>query len=183
MTMHGRARVTALLLVAAACSPSQPDDANVARGRGLKRANVEPRAEAAMIDAATRAAFDVGPGLVLMLHPRRLARQAGYEGGDAVPADVLTALRALGAVRGTCEPMRDAPRNTPRCNVRDAGYVIRTSEPLRAAGDTAQLYFAAERFGPATGTRPEALRFEKVYQLVGTGTSWRVVREARVKTE
>lgn len=178
-----RRHLAAALLVAAACGPATPDDANVARGRGLLVMQVPPATEAAMVDAAARASFDVGPGLVLLLHPRRLARQAGYDGGDVVPPAVVTALLARGTVRGSCEPMRDAPRNTPRCNVRDAGYIIRASQPLRAAGDTAQLYFAAERFGPATGARPEALRLEKVYQLVGGGTDWRVVREARVKTE
>lgn len=181
--MSARGMAAALLLAALACGPASSDDANVARGRGLKVLPVAPAAEAAMVDAAARASFDVGPGLVLMLHPRRLPRSAGYEGGDAVPAELATALRTRGTVRGTCEPMRDAPRNTPRCNVREAGYIIRASEPMRAAGDTVQLYFAAERFGAATGTRPEALRLEKVYQLVGAGESWRVVREARVKTE
>jgi hypothetical protein len=63
--------------------------------------------------------------------------------------------------------------------VPESGYIIRGSDVLRVAGDTVELYFAAERFGPATGQRPEALRFEKIYQLVGRGTEWRVVREAR----
>jgi hypothetical protein len=50
-------------------------------------------------------------------------------------------------------------------------------------GDTLELYFAAEAFGSQRGPRPVALRFEKIYQLVRSGASWRVAREARVKTE
>lgn len=131
------------------------------------------------MEAAVRASFDVGPDLVLLLHPRRLPRTAGYEGGDPVPPELVRALLERGVVRGTCEPQRDAPRNTPRCDVPQAGYIIRGSDVLRVAADTVELYFAAERFGPATGQRPEALRFEKIYQLVGRGAAWRVVREAR----
>ena len=178
-----RSNFLSLVLIAVACTSATPDDANITRGRGLKRAELAPHAEAAVIDAAARASFDVGPGLVLMLHPRRLPRTAGYDGGDSVPAPLVAALRDAGVVRGVCEPQRDAPRNTPRCNVREAGYLLQASDLLRTAGDTLELYFAAERFGAATGPRPEALRFEKIYQLVKEGNGWRVIREARVKRE
>jgi hypothetical protein len=173
-------RVALAALFAAACGPAQPDDSNVARGRGLKPAELAPAAVAGIYDAATRAAFDVGPGLVLLAHPRRLARTEGYDGGDSVPSELLRALRRRGVVRGTCDPIRDAPRNTPRCRVREAGYVVRASDGVRVAGDTVQINFAAERFAAATGAKPEALRFEKIYQLVGGGDTWRVAREARV---
>jgi hypothetical protein len=84
-------------------------------------------------------------------------------------------------VRGSCEPKHASPRDTPRCAGAQIGYVVRASEPFRLGGDTIQLNFAAEAFAPATGARPQALRFEKIYQLVGSGTSWRVAREARVR--
>ena len=61
------------------------------------------------------------------------------------------------------------------------GYIIRASDILRVSPDTVEIYYSAERFGAATGQRPEALRFEKIYQLVGGGSNWRVVREARVR--
>lgn len=173
----------AVALLAVACGSGEGDDANVARGRGLKPAGLDPRAEAAILDAAAHAEFEVGPGLVFMLHPRRLPRTAGLEGGDAVPEALVAALRSRGLVRGTCEPQRDAPRNTPRCDLPVAGYLIRPSEVLRAGGDTVQLWMYTEKFGAATGQRPEALRMEKIYQLVGAGDAWRVVREARVKAE
>jgi hypothetical protein len=181
MKMRTVGRRAALAAVfAAACGPAQPDDSDVARGRGLKPAELTPAAEASVYDAATRAAFDVGPGLILLAHPRRLSRTEGYDAGDTLPSVLLRALRSRGVVRGTCDPVRDAPRNTPRCKVPDAGYVVRASDVFRVAADTVQIYFAAERFAAATGAKPEALRFEKIYQLVGGDDAWRVVREARV---
>jgi hypothetical protein len=177
-----RAARTLSLLAAvalAACGGAGDDDANVARGRGLKPAALPPVAEARIYDAAARAAFDVGPDLLLLLHPRRLPRTAGADGGESVPADLVRALRARGVVRGVCDPRRDAPRDTPRCDVERPGYVIRGSDVLRVSPDTVELYFAAEAFGPATGQKPQALRFEKIYQLVGRDAEWRVVREAR----
>jgi len=169
----------ALLL---ACAPAGPDDADVARGRGLKPALLPAAAEAGIYEAAARATFDASSALVLRLHPQRLARTAGWTGGDSTPASLVDALRARGVIAGTCSPERDAPRNTPRCQASDVGYLIRGSEVLRGAGDTVQFYLAAEGYGPATGPRPQALRLEKVYQLVGAGDQWRVVREARART-
>jgi hypothetical protein len=168
--------------VALACSGGGPDDSNVARGRGLTPMPLSPGAEAAVYDAAARASFDVGPDLVLMAHPRRLPRTAGYEGGDTLPPALLQALRERGVVRGTCDPKHSVPLDTPRCGGPLAGYIIRGSPVVRVGGDTIQLNFAAETFAAAAGQRPQALRFEKIYQLVGRGTGWRVVREARVKT-
>lgn len=183
-TLHARqARLAAamLLVLAAACSGGDADDANVARGRKLAPASLAPAAEASVYDAVVRASFDMSPDLVLMLHPRRLPRTAGYEGGDAVPAALVQALRDRGVVHGVCEPKHEAPRDTPRCTGPQAGYVVRASTPFKASGDTIQINFAAEAFAAEKGARPQALRFEKIYQLVGSGSAWRVVREARVK--
>jgi hypothetical protein len=172
------AAVAALLL---GCSSGESDDSNVARGRSLKAATLPVAAQAAVYEEASRAAFDLGPGLVLLIHPLKLPRTAGYAGGDSVPADLIAALRRRSVISGTCTPQRDAPRNTPRCPVNMPGYVVRASDILRVSPDTVEIYYSAERFGAATGQRPEALRFEKIYQLVGSGTTWRVAREARVK--
>ena len=162
-----------------ACGRSDDSDSAITRGRGLKPAELPPASEARVFEAAIRAAFDVGPGLTLMLHPRRLPRTTGYDGGEKVPSDLETALRDRGIVQGTCEPVRDGARNTPHCNSPQAGYLVRGSDILRVSPDTVEIYFAAEKFGAAKGQRPEALRFEKIYQLVGGGTAWRVAREAR----
>lgn len=172
------AAVSGLLL---GCSPSGSADANIARGRGLREATLPVAAQAAIYEQASRAAFDLGPGLVLLIHPLKLPRSAGYSGGDSVPKDLIGALRKRNVVSGTCAPERDDPRNTPRCPVNMPGYIVRASDVLRVSPDTVEIYYSAERFGAATGQRPEALRFEKIYQLVGNGTSWRVAREARVR--
>jgi hypothetical protein len=171
----------ALLVMTLACGDDAPDDSNVARGRGLQPIALVPAAEAAVYEAAARASFDVGPGLVLMAHPRLLPRTAGYDGGDPLPPALLQALRARGVVRGSCDPRHEVPRDTPRCAGSQAGYVIRGSPVMQVGRDTIQLNFAAETFAPERGARPQALRFEKIYQLVGAGTSWRVIREARVR--
>ena len=168
-----------LALGTAACKPVD-DDASVIRGRGLKPATVSADAESRMYEQSIRAAFDVGPDLVLLMHPSRLPRHVGDTTGGPVPAAVIAALRARGVVRGTCVPERESPRDTPRCDFAAPGYVIRGSEVLQVRGDTTELYFSAERFGPAKGAKPEALRFEKVYQLVPAVGGWRVAREARV---
>lgn len=172
------AAVSGLLL---GCSSSGSDDANIARGRGLREATLPVAAQAAIYEQASRAAFDLGPGLVLLIHPLKLPRSAGYSGGDSVAKDLIAALRKRNVVSGTCTPERDDPRNTPRCPVNMPGYIVRASDVLRVSPDTVEIYYSAERFGAATGQRPEALRFEKIYQLVGNGTSWRVAREARVR--
>lgn len=164
-----------------ACSSGEPDDANIARGRGLKVATLPVAAQADIYEQASRAAFDLGPGLVLLIHPQKLPRTAGYAGGDSVPTDLIAALRRSNVVSGTCTPQRDTPRNTPRCPVNMPGYIVRASDILRVSPDTVEIYYSAERFGAATGQRPEALRFEKIYQLVGRGMDWRVAREARVR--
>lgn len=171
----------ATLCLLLACSRDAPDDSGVARGRALPAVTLPPAAEAAVYDAAVRASFDVEPGLILMLHPRRLPRHAGYDGGDPLPPALLDALRDRGVARELCEPKHEAPRDTPRCHGSTPGYVVRATTPFQAAGDTIQINFAAEAFGAATGARPQALRFEKIYQLVGRDSVWSVVREARVR--
>ena len=178
-SVHGAG--AAFLLFVTACSPGGPDDSNIARGRGLEVATLPIAAQAEVYEQASRAAFDLGPRLVLLLHPVKLPRTAGYSGGDTVPKDLIAALRRRNVVSGTCTPERDTPRNTPRCPVNVPGYIIRASDILRVSPDTVEIYYSAERFGAATGQRPEALRFEKIYQLVGGGSNWRVVREARVR--
>lgn len=171
------------LCVAMACADGAPDDSHFTRGRGLKPVALSPSAEASVYDAAVRAAFDVEPSLVLRVHPRRLPRTAGYDGGDAVPAELVRSLRDHGVVHGVCDPRHEAARDTPRCSGPQPGYVVRASQPFQAAGDTIQINFAAETFAAETGARPQALRFEKIYQLVGSGSVWRVVREARVREQ
>ena len=171
----------ATALVLTGCGGAAPDDATVVRGRGLAPARLPVATEAAIIAAAASATFDASPELVLRLHPLRLPRTNDASAGDSVPAELARRLRERGVVAGGCVPVRDAPRNTPRCQGTDVGYLLRATEVLRGAGDTVQVYLAAEGYGPASGQRPAAFRMEKIYQLVGSGDRWRVVREARMR--
>lgn len=166
-------------VLAIACRPAETK-APIARGKGLEPAALPAAAESRIYDAAIRAAFDTGPGLLLYMHPRRLPRSAGYNGGDSIPAALATTLRHRGLVKGNCDPERDSPTGTPRCNAPEAGYLIRASDVLQAGKDTVQLYFAAERFGTPSGVKQAPFHFEKIYQLIREGSAWRVVREARV---
>ena len=181
MNRYSLSHVVIAGMLALACTSTEPDDSNIVRGHRLAPVTLPASSEAAIVDAAIRASFDVDPSLVLMAHPRRLPRTAGYEGGDSVSSAVLGALRQGGLVRGECDPRHDAPHDTPRCPGNAAGYVIRMSQPFQAVADTVQVNFAAEKFAAASGMKPEALRFEKIYQLKRDGGSWRVVREARVR--
>lgn len=169
-----------LSLLATACGKGAAED-SFARGHKRSVATLSTDAESQVIEAAMRTAFDVEPALILRMHPRRLARTAGDSGGAPTAPALVRALRDRGMVAGTCDPIRTSPNDTPRCRGPEAGYVIRASEPFTVSEDTVEINFAAEKFGAETGQKPEALRFEKVYQLVKEGARWRVVREARVR--
>lgn len=161
----------------AACSPTS--GGNEARGPGLKEASIGAEAQVAVYAAAAGAAFDVGPGLSLLADPQYLPRSTGYAGGDAVPSRVLGAMRDHGLVRGTCEPPRDA-KAVPVCKAELPGYVVRYSPVLKRGGDTVEVYVQATQYRTAPNQPATALRFERAYQIVGSGARWRVVSEGRV---
>lgn len=168
-----------LALLGVACTKGDSGDEKVVRGKGLPVLDLHDDAEVALYKAAVGASFEAGPGLTVLLHPRRLPREAGTAGGDVVPASLAEALQKGGVVRGSCEP--PGTRDTPQCAAGSAGYVIRGSDVFRLRGDTVQFHFSAERYATSSSGPQEALRFEKIYQLVPRGNEWRVVREARVQ--
>lgn len=170
----------ALISAQMACDARAPED-SYARGHKRAVATVSADAESQIIEAAVLEAFDVDPSLTLRAHPRRLPREAGDSGGTPVASGLVRALRDGGLVIGTCEPIRESARDTPRCAGPEAGYIIRASDVFVITRDTFEINLAAEKFGAATGQKPEALRFEKVYQLVRDGQRWRVAREGRVR--
>lgn len=174
--------LTAFLSAAplASCGRDEAADQHVARGRGLRSAELPAAARARVYEAATRAAFDVGPSLTLLLHPRLLPSTAGYAGGQSVRSDVASALRRRGVVQGTCDPPAGGARRTATCEARAPGYVVRYSDVFQMGPDSVQVHFAAERFDTPTSGAHQALRFERVYQLVNRGGTWRVAREARM---
>jgi hypothetical protein len=172
-----RAGTVLLIATLVACGAKEDD---YIRGHLLQLAAVSPDDEAQMVDASIHAAFDVEPALILRMHPFRLPRAAGDSGSVPVPPALVKSLESRGLVSGVCTPVRSSPKNTPHCSTSDAGYIIRTSEVFSLAPDTNEVYFAAEKYGASTGQKPEALRFEKVYQLVKSGRGWRVAREGRL---
>jgi len=137
-------------------------------------------ARVVIYDAAVREAFDVGPGLSLMLAMNFLPRTTGLEGGPAVQASLADALRSRGVVKGTCKRIEGDAGGAPVCDAPEPGYIVRFSEIFRVSADSVQVHLAAERYNTPTSAPLELLRFEKAYQLVGTGTTWRVARAGRV---
>ena len=167
-----------LTLVALACKGE--DGPRESRGRGLTVAELSPTEQARVYRAALSSAFDLGPGLVLMIHPRLLPREAGTSGGEAVPEAVIRAMRQAGTIAGTCEPVAPSRDALPRCDASAAGYVVRYSPVLGLNGDSVQVYLSAEQYTVPGAPPQQIFRFEKAYQIVKRGGNWRVVREGRV---
>lgn len=175
-------RATFALLVAqclVGCSGGD-DERDVARGRGLTVATLPTATQARIYEAALRRAFELSPSLSLLLDPRLLSRKAGFAPGPAVAPELEAALRGRGVIQGDCQPDAYSSRENPRCDARTPGYVIRFSEVFRAPADSVQVHVAARRYDTRSSPGSEVFGFETVYQIVGTGDRWRVVREARV---
>jgi hypothetical protein len=166
-------------VIALGCAPEEAGDGYF-RGAGLRVAALPVTARVTIYDAAVREAFDVGPGLILLLDSTFLPRERGLEGGRAVQKDLAEALRARGVVKGVCRALPRATRGAPVCDAAEPGYIVRFSEIFRVTGDSVQVHLAAERYNTPTSAALEVMRFEKAYQLVGKGTTWRVARAGRV---
>lgn len=176
--MSSKSLLITLVLTALACQGDKGPDQ--ARGRGLSVAQLSAAEQARVYRAAVSSAFDLGPGLVLLLHPLLLPREAGTTGGDSVPGDVVRAMRQAGTIAGTCEPVAPSRGALPRCDARAAGYVVRYSPVLGLNGDSVQVYLSAEQYTIPGAPPQQIFRFEKAYQVVKRGGTWRVVREGRV---
>jgi hypothetical protein len=154
----------------------------LARGNALQVAPLSVNEQAAVNAAALRAAFDLQPGLSLLMDPVFLPRTAGRAGGTPVPASLVARLRELGLTRGTCEPPRNAPTKVPECRAELPGYVVRFSE-IFSRGDSVQVYLAAKQYRRNATENAQVLDFEKAFKLVKSGASWRVASEARLPSE
>jgi hypothetical protein len=176
-----RTAVISALVVAvvAGCADKEADDGLV-RGPGLKVSQLPVPARVAIYDAALKTAFDVGPGLTLLLDSRYLPRTKGLGPGMALPKNLVDALRARGVVQGLCEAPAEEAREAPHCEAANPGYIVRFSDIFRMTGDTVQVHVAVERYNTSTSVKAEIMRFEKAYQVVGKGTTWRVARQGRV---
>lgn len=150
------------------------------RGRGLQPAALSPAAQAAVYDATVRGAFEVDdPALSLLLDPRELPRTVGLDPGPRLSDAVVSALRARGTIKGTCEPSATG-RKTPRCSAARPGYVVRFSPVFAMRGDSVAAYVFAQKYDTPSSDYSEPLRFERVYHMVRAGDGWRAALEGRV---
>jgi hypothetical protein len=169
-------KVLALILLIA-CGE---DTSKYARGRGLQVAQLSAADRAKIYAAALGGAFDLGPGLSLLVDTTMLSRLSGERPGGTLGADVRGELRGTGVTRGECVPQRRAPKRTPLCKAAIPGYVVRFSEVFALNGDSVQMHLFAERYDtPSTGEH-NRFTLEQAYQLVRRDTGWRVVRKARI---
>jgi hypothetical protein len=173
-------RWASVLLAALACQRAAPVDD--ARSEGMPAVSLPATTQARIVDAAAHAAFDFGPGLVLLLDPTHLPPGSGYEGGSPVPDSLRRALVSAGVVSGTCAPERESEQRAPVCAADRSGYVLRSSELFRGRGDTVHLYLASEVYAASNGPGQQPFAFEMAYKLVPRGDGqWRVVAEGRVR--
>jgi hypothetical protein len=176
MRSHSLRKVLALAVLVG-CG----DDASqYARGRGLQVAQLSASDRAKVYAAALGGAFDLGPGLSLLVDTTMLSRLSGERPGDVLGADVRHALRGTGVTKGECVPQRRAATRTPVCRSEIPGYVVRFSDVFALNGDSVQTHVFAERYDtPSTGEH-NRFKLEQAYQLVRRDTGWRVVRKARI---
>jgi hypothetical protein len=176
-----RTIVIATIVFLGACAGDE--NANYARGRGLKPASLSPSMQAAAYEAALRGAFELGdPTLSLLLDSRELPRTVGLGDEGRIPAAVASELQRRGMVKGTCAPPITR-RSTPSCPAELPGYVVRFSRVFGMRGDSVEVYVFAQQYDtPSSGHSPP-LRFERVYHLVRSGDGWRAALEGRVPKE
>jgi hypothetical protein len=156
------------------------DTSKYARGRGLQVAPLSASDRATIYAAALGGAFDLGPGLSLLVDTSMLTRTSGERPGGALGADVRGALRGTGVTKGECAPQRRAATRAPVCRAELPGYVVRFSDVFAMTGDSVQTHLVAERYDtPSTGEH-KRFKLEQAYQLVRRDGAWRVVRKARI---
>ncbi len=164
-----------------ACARNEGEDPG-RRGLAAERAELTPADQAAAYATALRAAFDL-PATTLLIDPRMLPSQGGYDETDArMDEAVARALIATRAVSGECVPSGGTVNRAPACDVRNPGYAVRFSELFQSPGDTLRLYLVAERYRPTvdTLTYHSPFRMEERYHLARTAGRWQVARKARM---
>jgi hypothetical protein len=165
------------LLILVACGE---DTTKYARGRGLEVAQLSATERAKIYVASLGGAFDLDPGLSLLVDTTMLTRLGGERPGGTLGSDVRAALRGTGVTKGECVPQRRAPTRTPVCRADIPGYVVRFSDVFAMRGDSVQTHLLAERYDtPATGEH-NRFTIEQAYQLVRRNGGWSVVRKARI---
>ncbi|MGQ0714428.1 MAG: hypothetical protein ACT4PJ_11960 [Gemmatimonadaceae bacterium] len=169
--------LTAALVLAVSCAE---DTSKYARGRSLDVAELPATERARIYAAALGGAFDIGPGLSILVDSSMLNRTGGLGVGGTLGGDVRAALHETRITQGECAPQRREANRTPICSASIPGYVVRFSEVFAMSGDSVQTHVFAERYDtPSTGVH-NRFTFEQAYQVVRRGGNWRVVRKARI---
>ena len=170
--------VALLLANVIACGDGGGDGPDI-RGGGLRAATLDDRGRAQVYAAAARQAFDVDSALVLLVDPAILPRNGSFDRDAKLSGDVVSAMRAAGVIRGTCDAPNDE-RRAPQCAASGPGYVLRFSDVFQGMGDTVRVFLAAQRFRTTSGIGPASrFAFESAFQVVRQGNGWRVAREGR----
>jgi hypothetical protein len=120
------------------------------------------------------------PTLWILGDPTYLPRTQGLAGGDSIPADVLSALRSAGIVKGTCRMPTAAAKTPLVCPAQRAGYLVRFSEPFKLGADQVQVHLVVQQYAIPGGRIEQHLRFERAYYVAKDGGKWKAVREARL---
>lgn len=166
-------------LVTVGCSRGDPDK-DAIRGPGLRAARLSADSRARAYEAAVRTAFDLDdPAVSVLMDSRLLPRSAALDSAGTVPDSVVHLMTRRGVVRGTCRPPL-AKQSTPKCEAALPGYIVRFSDVLTVAGDTAEVYLWAQKYDNAASGFSRPLRFERAYQIVRSGSGWRAEQEARI---
>jgi hypothetical protein len=173
--------VLAVLVIVLGTACRRDDDSNVVRGRGLKSAALSDGERASVYNAALRATFEMDdPSLFLLLDARFLPRTAGVDSGTPMASGLTSTLRSRGVVRGTCAAPAGGTRKTLLCRAERPGYVVRFSDVFELKSDSVQVYLLVQKYDTPESGASEALRFERVYQVVRHDGVWRATREGRM---
>jgi hypothetical protein len=175
------AAVVATVAVVQACAGEAAIDES--RSEGHPVASLELNEQVGVYRAAINTAFDVGPGLVLLLHQTHLPQGAGFDGGSPQSDALYDALQEARLLQGRCSPSRPSNQlRAPVCDMPESGYVLRASEIFQRSTDTLQFYLHSEVYATRAGPGMDAFAFEMAYRLVRTGVGrFRVVQEGRVR--
>ena len=173
--------VVVVVAAAAACG-REPEGSPTDRGAGLAAVELPPSEQAGAYAAALRGAFDLGPGLVLLVNPALLPRGRDEEVADTLAPEVVEALNASRVVQGSCTPSEAVETMAPICPGANAGYVVRFSELFGVGGDTVQLYVTFDSYRPSqdTSAYQAPIRLEQRYELAKRGPAWVVARKERL---
>jgi hypothetical protein len=175
-------RMKAHLLLAAAIVGCAPERQDFYRGGTREVAALPATDLASAYRAALAGSFNVAdPGLWVLVDTLYLPRTEGLAGGTPIPVQQLRALHALDVVKGTCMvPLQARGRGALVCGAGHPGYAVRFSEPFALGPDSVQVHMVVEQYAIPGGPQLERLRFERAYQVVKRGASWRAVREGRL---